>query len=51
MLCDSVLYFAQFVSFDLTLIEESIMYVQVVSYKTSNLAAVNEACLFRYTVR
>lgn len=50
MFRDTVLNFAKFMALDPALIEETIVYVQVVAHKTSNLAAVNEARLVRYTV-
>lgn len=50
MLRDSILHFSKFMSFDPALVKESIMYVQVMSNKTSNLAAVDKACLVRDAV-
>ena len=51
MFRNNILHFAKFVSFDPTLIKECIVYIQVVPYKSTDLAAVNEARLVCYAVR
>ena len=50
MFRNAILYFSKFMSMNSTLVEESIMYVQVMSYKSTNLAAVDKACLVRNAV-